>query len=685
MKKINNYVLIDPFNSLTSGVTTYTQCVFYFLIKKEITTQIIAINEKESLPEFRQRVAKEISNLSLQGLLVEAPESLYATRELHSSIPVHIRLHGSREFGNWLQRNNIDDLALKAEQQEISRAILVTAPSRAAIETSRKLFNYPEKICCYPNPIPEIENLFFPCDIDLLFLGRWQPLKGIKFFQKIISLLPEKRIAIASAIRPKKLPLGVIHIPLNSVADKYKALSRSRVVVIPSLFESASMVGLEALATQRPIIAWSHLGISEYAKEPCLYRVEPWSAIGMADAFQKALSLHSKEFFINSIQSIHSGFSEAMNKILDDGDLSISTMPIQLEKQNFDNIFLNLHSKKMKANNLSIFFRKWRKLLRDPAAFWRDSFLYILYKKIRSDNHSVIASDYFDIDSRNLPELSDSNPLPALLGHLGSQGRINLKDPIDKPKGWVTTIVHTAADTEEVLNLCAGLNQYKDFSPLRTDSLKRILTEVDHQEPVISILNRIDMKNKERIARIDNIIVVNPTANVLEALRCCGTRNKTILILIESIEDDFSLLVANADAVICLSSHPAAALNWRRKNCIENLDQLPGILRRVIQEIGPKNPDMLLPLIGGTAYNPSLITFDSRRYQGIIRLESSTVPRVQNLREYIKHLSANVSEMLILDSIYMRYRSLCEEVEAGSSPAALIEACLQDGVLFDVH
>lgn len=705
MNAIARYILIDPFNAVSSGVSTYTAAVAAHLRALGVVTTVIAREASESLPVFRGRVAREVTAVAGPGLVVEAPESLHTTSELPDGIALHIRLHGSRLFGNWLQGQAVDAVALAAEQREISRAQLLSAPSQAAVAASRQLFRYPASVCCYPNPMPEIVASAQTEDVDLLFLGRWQPLKGIAFFAHLASLLPACRFAVACAERPPGLPAGMRHFTADTPAERHQVLRRSRVVVVPSLFETASMVGLEALAAGRPVISWAHLGLVEYAGAPCLQRADAWSVDSLASAARQALAEIPQEAFEAVTEGIRNGFATAVARLVRDGVTDRSTMPHPVLTTDWSGIFNRMTRQKMKADRFHVLKRKLRKLLRDPLAFWRDSFLWQLLQVWRREQQPLLAGA--DIASPVLPPqplaFLSSAPLPAVvpvlvptavaakpdvsrLGTLSRQGKINLKDPADTPKGWVTVLVHGEADSDEVGTLQAALNAQDDFAPLRSKSLDRILSDIDADEPVIAILNRIDVKNKERIARIDNLVLVNAPANVVRALRCCGPQQRILLVLTDSVPDDLTLAPADTDALICPVWHPAAAMSgWRRRNVTVTGEQLPGLIRKVLQETGPKDPDMLLPLIGGMAYDPALAAFDPRRHQGIIRLAPGQVPQVGSLHEYILQLAPLVHEMLVLDSVYMRYRSLCEAVEAGESPAPLIEACLQDGVLFDVR
>lgn len=370
----------------------------------------------------------------------------------------------------------------------------------------------------------------------------------------------------------------------------------------------------------------------------------------------------------------------------------------------------------MQTNRSYLLKRALKTLLRDPIAFWRDSAFKRLCAKLlgtirrgaerpstarmktatkrrQSQAGKGGAQVLLQFPARAMPagpnrkSMMPGTPVleGAMLGTLSRDGVIRLEEATGSLQGWGTALVHTEQGTDDALALRAVLSDYVDFSPFKDAALNHIVSEIAPDEAVISILNRIDAKNKERIAHIDNLVLLNVSGNVAQALRCCGPMQRTVLVLTDHATDDLAAMPSDVDAVICLASHPAAQLKWPRMNVIAHLEALPQMLRKVLQDIGPKRPGMLLPLIGGLRHDRAVADFDARRYQGIIRLTPGPVQGVASMHEYVTMMAGRVNEMLVLDSVYLRYRSQCEAIEQGASPASLIEACLQDGVLFDVH
>ena len=174
----NIYIFVDPFNEPTSGVSTYVDSAMNLAKKISADFKVISRGKNEELDFFRKRVALFSGTYYEKVVWVEAPETLHSTKYLNTSrVNLHVRLHGSRQFGAWLQKNNINREEIEAEEREIARAHFVSAPSVAAGLSSRHLYANKRNICFYPNPVPVLIDSNHEQDdpvVDVLFLGRWR-------------------------------------------------------------------------------------------------------------------------------------------------------------------------------------------------------------------------------------------------------------------------------------------------------------------------------------------------------------------------------------------------------------------------------------------------------------------------------------------------------------------------------
>ncbi|MBU9818852.1 hypothetical protein J1782_02970, partial [Rahnella sp. BCC 1045] len=78
------------------------------------------------------------------------------------------------------------------------------------------------------------------------------------------------------------------------------------------------------------------------------------------------------------------------------------------------------------------------------------------------------------------------------------------------------------------------------------------------------------------------------------------------------------------------------------------------------------------------------INFDYYNYDGILKINKSENKRFTTMLDFYSNLSNNVIGIAMKESAYMRYKSLCEDIESGASAHNLIEMFLTDGMIFDV-
>ena len=280
MKTEPLYIFADPFSRPDSGVTSYIKNSVTVLKRNKINTCVVSRKPRETIEKYRDRFAKEVIIISEthENIFVEAPESDAATSKIPSGVAdIHIRLHCSRQFGAFIQRENICIKSLELEQQEISRAQRVSAPSRSALIASSILFDLHKEICCYPNPSPtwaeDVYNMPKQTRTYVLFVGRFHFLKGTPWVLKLAKLLPEETFVIAcptSDLKYSRTAPSNLRFIDASNWSKFDVYAQAKLVIIPSIYETASMVGIEALTVGTPLIAWNHLGIAEYATFPSI-------------------------------------------------------------------------------------------------------------------------------------------------------------------------------------------------------------------------------------------------------------------------------------------------------------------------------------------------------------------------------------------------------------------------------
>ena len=124
----------------------------------------------------------------------------------------------------------------------------------------------------------------------------------------------------------------------------------------------------------------------------------------------------------------------------------------------------------------------------------------------------------------------------------------------------------------------------------------------------------------------------------------------------------------------------------RRHIVVHDIEAVPQSIRKAVQEGAPRPIDMFLPIFGLEHFdNKALQNIDPKSYQGVILLDTDKIPRFQTLNQLIAAMSEHVLAIGALESVYVRYRSLCDAFVSKFQIETFIRLALADGVLFDVR
>lgn len=702
------YVFLDPFDRIDSGVSSYICLAIIHIERLGINTKTIKLNKNEKIDDFRKRVPYEVGKIQEKILCIEAPESLAATANLSSSLPIHIRLHCSKSLGAAVQGLPYSNFDIEIEQKEINRARYLSAPSWAAYFASLSLFKFPNIPLFYPNPAPEVKNTNSnPAKYDVLFVGRLQFLKGLHYLESSIKQLPDFSFAIASPPtknwdHSKRKNVSCFD---GTLLTKDEIYNLSNTVIVPSIFETSSMVALEALAYGCQVITWKHLGVSEYLdNESSLIKVTP----NDLDQFIKKIKENAKTYKKKTAVTtgiINQKFYDGINQILNSSDLMLATL-IRPDKEieHYLRKLIGEQTFSMKKKKKSSFAKKAHKLLFHPIAFFRDSkeakFIRRKIHERRETKFLILRDKLYPQQARsstgiaeyiheNTPEqeqllLPPAVPPHSLYAHIPETGRIEFSPPPSKYAGYITALFFSSSEDQDFIDeLLEKLDEFDDFKYVNRSRLHVGTFNITPEESALSIINRIDVKNKTNLSKINSIILVNAPASLCLALRSIGTNHRVIL-----VKSNNNIVVDPHSIDALITTNPDNSSEIRRQINLESRHHVPTAIRRVLQEGFPKNPDMLLSLYVGSDCGftkEEFSRFNSKQYQGIIKVKSSQSQPPKNMLDIYETLSQSVVGIAVLESVYMRYRSLCESVESGAPPKSLVELCLTDGIIFDVQ
>lgn len=370
------YVFVDPFSSDYSGVSSYVTLANELLTSFGVTCQVIRREDGESIDLFRRRLPKELDKF-YGRVVIEAPETLAATKFVPDDIDIHIRLHCSQSLGAAIQGIKYQDEDVREEQIEISRAKWVSSPSNISVSAAKWIFSLPEKVFVYPNAMPNsiLRDSSFKRG-KVAFVGRWQELKGISFVKKIVALLPDVEFVLGVDRDPCIRKKNVSWVLVDSNEKKNAVFDSADMLILPSLFETASMVGLEAISRGLSIVCWEHLGIAEYFDDELVRKIEIFNEDQMSAAVRKRIALYGGDF--TAAGKINSSYVDGWRSVImgvdHDGTLNpcLVDFPEILEKT------LEI----CRYSTMERFKRKVKKLLTNPRRFLVDSrFLPLLFMR----------------------------------------------------------------------------------------------------------------------------------------------------------------------------------------------------------------------------------------------------------------------------------------------------------------
>lgn len=667
-----SYIFADPFSSNASGVSTYINLAAEVLSKANITCHLIKRNDSEGLEDFRVRLSRELQFVS-RPVVLEAPETLAVSKYVDDDVDIHIRLHCSRSLGALIQGLPYSEGDVEEEQKEIARAKWVSAPSHIAVSASGHLFSLPDDVYVYPNPAPNVsafkkkESLY-----DVAFLGRWQTLKGTCFVEDIINLLPEVSFFLGVDRDPKLTNENTSWMMIGSESEKISFLNSVKLLIVPSLFETASMVGLEAIASGTPVVCWNHLGLAEYFDSKWVKKVDGFEVNDFVAAIRN--KLEENACVETPTLEVNSHFTEGVRSLLS-CSRHISTLLDQ--RIDFD-CLLNKTKRYSMKKSQSKFKRKLNKLRRDPKQFIADSALWKAF--VRPGNavytrNSILAEKLVSpsVDLAKIDNFVD----------VDDDSRIQFRD-LDKPIQGLAVALLMPKNFERAGELVYELWAHKDFSPFCEKFLNVGWFDLNNNWNVVDFINRIDLANKRKLEKINFVFAVDAPEFMVEAIRSCSTETRVILVKTKEGKVNFNVADAYIVPELNLSGYEAAR-RLIKISAPEDAKQLAIAMRKLVQEAKPRDIDLLLPVMGGLDFDPELINFNPSQYQGIVYLKNDKVTSSPKFDCLIDEFSKHVYKIMLLESVYMKYRTLCENVENGGSPAGLMSACLKDGVLLDVR
>ncbi|KAE9637913.1 glycosyltransferase [Aeromonas veronii] len=315
------YLIVNPYGNASHGIANYIKSLQNSLVDIDFIT---FENKKNLSPQkFREELFSYVtSRFGYDDVIIEAPEAKASTLLLPRQYKTHIRLHCPLAVAQKYDGQNPNEQEYSNELRVIHKAHIVSSPSYALAEemkneVSGKNFFY------YKNPIdPSISNVHTEKKYDLVFMGRFQELKGISYINRILELLPSSYNVLLFGANSNLLKISKkikcnVHRKGQVTGDaRFELIRSAKCLMLPSKFENCSMVILESLACHVPVVAWNVGGNSEIASTDVLscsaiedyqsfsnYIINYVSNPPKNDMFETAISLINNDF-INGISAL---------------------------------------------------------------------------------------------------------------------------------------------------------------------------------------------------------------------------------------------------------------------------------------------------------------------------------------------------------------------------------------------
>jgi len=681
-----DYYILDPIGTPVSGITQYTKNACIVLKQAGINCIPIHKNDSEDIESFRFRVRDFFLSMDTsKPFIIESPETLASTKYLPNRFFIHIRLHFSKVLGAYLYNKPISKSVLHEEAREIERASIVSSPSYVGLYFADKFFHI-KKPSIYPNPtdVQSKQNKKEPL-YDVGFIGRWQDLKGIFFIKKLIE-------------RNRLLNFGLVSGELAEIElkahDNVKVLGESdaaillrscKCVVIPSLFETASMVGLEALANNVSVVAWSHLGICEYSGKPYVYAVPPLDFCCLEKVIYEAIGGFSGRELKNSdfLTSINNSFVQGVVLALNLKNHKSPALTKKTSRVDLGRTIEKIRHMK-KYNEITPFKRKLRKLNKDPVLFFSD-----MYKKRKGE--IAIPIPVMKSSSYAIVKTIQSNDLFC---NIKDWGEISFHDYGKKNSGHRVVFIFDAYLYKQFTykNILEEVYSHDDFSPLRRSELGRgYCNYFDHSSRInsITLLDSINDKEKNKVNNLRNIFLFDCfDPNVFELFRSLSPNLSINAIYTGCLSEEFlsnPSLAKNIDCLVMLAGEEVSVL-FRKVYVYKKIEYLHLICRKVIQESLEKSPTYLLPLYGDFIFSEDLDKFNTDLWGGLIVLKENSpeITLACNFSAFINLILPNIEYIYIKEEIYLKYKTLCDDIYNDGYLGAFLQYSLLDGDLYDV-
>lgn len=700
-------LLINPCTRGTNsgaaaGIDVYSRAATAVLDGR-IRLRVIDNHEGLGKQAFREHVRDVVAAYAPDEVVVEAPEARAATLLVPESYAVHVRAHCPLALAQYHDGASIDYDALHEEMAALRRARLVSAPSHAM---AREIADALPEVAplVYRNPPPEVpDRLPGRKDIDVVVLARAQRLKGADYVSPILRRLPGDFRVLLVGRGMDELPLArgircqVERRPEVRGDERFALLARARVTLVPSRFESFSMVVAESLACGTAAVAWYSGAAAELAPPPFVRAASPGDIDVIARALIATCRAHEDEYparqrFAAQVALLRDDFERGARFVLAHAHTSpMPSYPPALDCSHAHPGYVPpapllgriFRGEVMTPDSPDPFRirRKLRKLRRDPKAFFRDARIPVFGRLFRGT---------LRLGGRGADEQPQREP--RLLGRVVWENEALVLERYEKkiPEPEIATAVFSkhqdgALRQRSFVSELLAASDFVGFSDRYLFVFDYDLAGRFTHPADLALLFESSNEWVHRIARdLRNVVFVDPQ-DVLPFLVRATNHDVRLLIfatagcqpdLLAQLGQQIDVLITTPDA---LRGHTVRA---RRRIEVESAEQFPVALRRLIIDNRDKEKNLLIPVYGDPGYIEDIDRLNERNIEAVLFLDGGPPPpRGNTMRALAEALAERTRALLLTEQRFHQYRDYCERGDL----LALLLASIEDGCRYEVR
>ncbi|WP_368923425.1 glycosyltransferase, partial [Comamonas aquatica] len=263
------------FPFINHGITNYVNSSLRVLNNNGVDAYLF---ENKETTFNKDKFSKEIE-LECSGQIVEIPDTHGMFPRGSSDIDLHVRLHAPILRLETLNQKRLSKERFNRELSTIQNSNYVSSPTLAnTLAYEEHGLDKNKRVLNFPNPLfMDINKVKVNKDIDIIFVARFERLKGIDFFFQFLFHLPKGLKVVLLGVKQENFSyfskfkfscdLELVGWASNEVKINY--LARSKVCLMLSRFESFSMVAAEGLANECHVVTWNIAGVAEaFSKSP---------------------------------------------------------------------------------------------------------------------------------------------------------------------------------------------------------------------------------------------------------------------------------------------------------------------------------------------------------------------------------------------------------------------------------